>query len=494
MEGKRDARQECLIELESIIETIQAIPLNGGYTLHYLESLRIFPRASALPPSYDVEICRNICEHFGEHPSAGASYKEAIRELRAERLSKRREQKRQEKRGQEPTSETYFLLFKQILGPLPRDLFSGRCMVRIGDLWEPAVNHLDRVKSHAYDLNTEGLELRIAAIEPHFAAFEANQEAKFIPDVPQWDGLDRLKILADCCILDGSQQFPSNIVETYFKGWLSGVFRKLKDARYQNPVLILRSEKQGIGKDWLINTLTDGFGQWSRNLTLSRDDRDNYLQLSQAAVLKIGEFDRTSKTDAATLKDMIFCDKTDLRASYDRAALTRVCRASFVATVNPDDFYRDTTGNRRFAVFSLDRIDFSYPRTPADSQQILSQAKYLAETGYQIPPMCLGAMADFLANKTEEISEPLVEEWSKLVNNYLANCSIIIAEKITERGWITNEEGVDAGLFEQMARVASSNIRMVRQYLKSAGLGIRTRTERGYKWHKRSVTSQCHTR
>lgn len=482
MASDRDTTQQNLIELESLKELIGTLP-NGGSITQTLEVFRIIPRASALPPNYDTEICSAIISHFGQHPAEGQSYKAAIKELRGERLSAKRQQKIKAKKGQRPQKGMYYQLFNQVLGPLPRDIFSGDCMVNVDGIWESGWNHLDRVLSAAYDYRSEDIEFEIGAVKPHYAAFEAESPKQLIPTIPAWDGVERIGPLARCCILDGSQpDFTPATVECFFKYWLAGIFRKLKDPRFQNPILILRSAKQGIGKDTLVNTMTDGFEQWSKNMNLTHNDRDNFLQLSHAAVMKIAEFDRTAKTDTATIKDMIFRDTTYLRASHDRKMQDRVCRASFVATVNPEDFYRDSTGNRRYAVFNLERILFDYDRSSEGSKQILAEASELADAKYQIPQMQLDAMDRFLGEKTPQSDAQFVaENWCSIASAYAEQNPMIAA-----RGWVTNQEAISAGLFEKLTKVTGFRLKTAQSLLKSEGLSRLERVtgdvKRGYSY------------
>lgn len=462
-----------------------------------IERWNILQRLAILPPYYDPEVIQLLCFHFGQHPAEGSAYKSAVSNLRSQA---RKQSRKTQKEETAITRETYFTLFKQILGPLPRDLFSGRCMMKLEGLWEPAINHIDLVKSEILDLIDGGFDqLKVSAVDIHYHAFQHEQPAVFIPEVPEWDGVDRITACAQACVLDGSQEFSQSMVEAYFKGWLAGIFYKLKDPRYQNPALILRSEEQGIGKDSLVNTMTDGFEQWAKNMNITNNDRDNYIQLSHAAILKISEFDRTSKAEVSTLKDMIFRDTTYLRASHAREEKDRYCKASFVATVNPDDFYRDATGHRRYAVFNLKSIRWDYPNTRADSKQILAQAKHLADSGYKIPPIFIQAMAAFLKTKTPETPESITEEkWEHESKLYLDSLSVDseLRREVLKRRWMTNQEINMSGIFDKITKSTGLHLRTVRQHLKTLGLGERRRIgdeiHRGFKFTQKFVERMCH--
>lgn len=393
------------------------------------------------------------------------------------------------KKVKEATREDYFQLFEAVLGPLPRDIFSGDCMRLIGKTWEPAENALPKVKSEAHFLETSKIrKYSMLMVDNHYHEYTDRKQKQFLFPIPAWDGHDRLKTMAECLILEDDQaHWPVTVVEQQLKAWASGIFRKLEDPRFQNPILILKGA-QGIGKDYFINTLTDGFGQWSKHLSLSRNDADNLSQLGNAAVLKIAEFDRTSRTDIATIKDMIFRDTFSVRAAYARKAKDSECRASFAATCNVEDIYRDPTGNRRFTVFNLRTIIFRYGDSPADSAQLLAQAKTLADAKYKPDDETLEAMREYIRDKTPESIEDLAaDRWNYEVTMFLLNPfgeDTTLQSVIKKRGWVTNYEATSTGIMERVSKGLGTNVLNTRRLLKSAGLAIISKlggiTNRGF--------------
>lgn len=469
----RDNFQSNLIALEELKELIESILPDASIAAE-LDRFGVIEAAANLPPHYDNDVAEHLIKHFGGHGSNAVAYRSSIKDCRSERKKAERKAKRE---AETPSREVYFQLFKQILGPLPRDLFSGKCMVKHDGLWEPAQNFLPRVRSEAYDLKGVGAELIIPAIDAHFFEFECAQPRIFIPTVPPWDGVDRIQQMAQCVKLDGTQSLPSNAVEQFLKSWCAGIWRKMSDPAYQNPVLILKGP-QGIGKDVFIDTLSGGFEQWSKDLILSHNDKDNYTQLSRAAVLRIAEFERTSKTDLATIKDMIFRKFTFLRPSHQPEFRDAQCRASFVASCNTDDIYRDSTGNRRYVVFNLASIDWTYSADFDAQKQILAQGKQLAAEEYRPTQMALDAMGVFLQEKTPESIENItLERWEHEVEEWIKANPTTANETIFKRKqpWITNEEAVKWGIFDKLTKNLGIQTRTARQHLKSEGLGVNAR-------------------
>ena len=398
----------------------------------------------------------------------------------------------------EATREDYFDLFEKVLGPLPRDKFTGDCMRKVGKVWEAAENYLAKVKSEAHYLETSKIrKYNMQMVDHHYQEYTDIKEPGFLFDIPEWDEVDRLQTISRCLVLSEDQEkFTPKMVESLIKAWMAGIFRKLDDPRFQNPILILKGA-QGIGKDHLINTMTDGFGQWSKHLTLSRNDADNLIQLSGSAVLKIAEFDRTSRTDVATIKDMIFRDTYSVRAAYARKSRDSDCRASFAATCNIEDIYRDPTGNRRFVVINLHSIMFRYADSVDDRMQILAQAKRLADDKFKVSEEAAKQMSDYLEGKTPESAEDAAkDEWNFEIEKWaVLNKDTTKGKIILLRSWMTNKEAREYGIIDEVAKTLKSNPRMIRQFLKNAGLEERTKIERGYRFElpKKSVTGDTST-
>jgi len=387
------------------------------------------------------------------------------------------------------TREDYVELFECYLGSLPRDIFTKTCMMKNHGAWVPAEDWLDLVRTPAHEFTVNEIKIfHQTMIKSYFHEYEFEKTARLIPEIPKWDERDRIFEMALCLRLDDTQAgFDEMIVDSFLRYWLIGVFKKIEDPRFQNPVLIFKGN-QGIGKEYFINTLTDGFEQWSKNISLTNNDRDNLLQLSHCAVLKIPEFDQTARFNLAMLKDMIFRDSSYIREAYAAKFRDIRCYASFVGSCNPDDFYRDPTGNRRFAVLNLQSIDYSYATGIEHSKQVLAQAKQLFEQKWEISKAALKLMSEFLDTKRPDSpGEVAAETWENIASNLLDSSFDEDKRNIVKRGWITNKEAEQHGLNAAVTKATSVPIGRLRSLLVSEGLykfariGDRnTNKERGY--------------
>lgn len=476
---KKRARQK--IELQKLlndIDLIETFDLELS-AIEIIEAEKLLDRAAKLPAIYDSQICETIVKHFNSHVSEIPSLKATIKELRAQgrTLSSPKPEKVKNAKRQD-----FYELFEVVLGPLRRDIFSGDLM-RLGEngFWDGAENDLDIVASESAVFEEEGIcKFKRGDMLPHFKAYERTKALELICSIPEWDERDRIKELANALVLDGSQAgFTTEVAEDFMKAWLAGVFLRMENPRFQNPVLIFIGPQE-IGKDTLTDVMTDGVGQWAGHLEMTGNHKDDYGQLSKKLVFRIGEFDKLAQTDQARLKDMIFRDKSGIRDAYDRKAKERIIRCSFIASTNKHDIYKDSTGHRRFWPINLSDIKKDdYPQSTEDRAQIIAQAKVLAAQKYEPRPESRKLMAAFLQERTpESIEEELAEHWCECVEAWMISGSDpgIVCE-VRERDWITLSEARGAGIVKKLM----DHHKITERYLcsKLTSLGMRRRNNQG---------------
>lgn len=277
--------------------------------------------------------------------------------------------------GDDPIEETYQKyvdFFNTLLKDARKDIISGEFLSIESGLWNPVLNWLGAIKSYA-----SGKELQPHSVQMHLDRYIKEKEKSLLIDVPEWDGFDRIKELGKFITLKGHDY---SVFEDTFKEWLANIFRRLYDDGAQNRCIILKGD-QGLGKDHLARNLLKAFGSYYSKFTNNRDERAIWDQVTSSLVLHIEEFDQTGSINVAFLKDIITRDQVTYRSAYGLKNSTRKCYASFISTVNIDAILRDETGNRRFAVFEIEKIDWAYPKDW--SQQILAQAHHLYKENYK---------------------------------------------------------------------------------------------------------------
>lgn len=303
--------------------------------------------------------------------------------------------------------DDYYQLFDEVLSNPNRCIFNEKLMTYDPEskLWNPAINSLDVLKSEAIVAN-ESREAKfcVSHIAYHFASYEKEKPAKFLIEIPDWDGTDRISAMAYLVKLKSTSGVSEEAFSELLKEWCANVFRRLQNPMIQNRVLVLQGG-QGIGKDTWISMLVDGLGQFSVPLSVMSDDKDTYLNLHRGLVMKISEFDKTAKTEVSTLKDIITAPSTNLRAPYDKDAKLRMSRCSFISSANVENLLRDSTGNRRFLIFEVDSIEYAYHGWSEEKIhdwqiQCLAQMQALAEMNYAASPESWLQINDYILKQT----------------------------------------------------------------------------------------------
>ena len=273
------------------------------------------------------------------------------------------------------------------------------------NLWIPAANKLKALRSEIKEISRAGvLQFKANDIEDNFYYLENSEKPQFVVSVPEWDGIDRIASLADRIILKPmpeSSMIDSNCFQELLKYWHCKMWQRLVDPTIRNEIFIL-SGPQNIGKDFWIRENCDALGQYLINFSIHSNERDTKEQLHRGLVMNISEFDRTSRSEVSLLKEIVTATQTDLRFAYDRRAMTRACRCSFIASTNVNDIFNDPTGHSRYVFFEIDDIKRNEKFSAEDKLQVLSQGRALAESGYMPSGFSLAAMADQIDEHTPD--------------------------------------------------------------------------------------------
>ncbi len=294
------------------------------------------------------------------------------------------------------------------------DILSGtmKWFDTVDKRWTAALDEktFNILKSHIADLGLKGK----SDVQAHLTRLEhemrQNPGPELLVDIPIWDGRDRIKEIAD-------RVHPLNClpgdVEQFLKQWLGKVFRRVDDPTVDNHLIILKGP-QGTGKDVTIRALTQGLGEFVAPFVFQSQEKDVLDAMHSGIITHISEFDQTNASQISFLKMLITTPRTLFRKAYGKSQQSRKARWSLIASANIDSLLRDPTGNRRFVILDIDRIDgirttegqpdyypsglVNYPFE--ESLQILAQAKVLASQKYSVSPETSSRMTQYIESMT----------------------------------------------------------------------------------------------
>jgi len=335
--------------------------------------------------------------------------------------------------------------------------------------WEPIDNIREVIESKASEAG-----LSPNYVNRHLQRWASTLEPRLVVDIKRWDGKDHV---GDMCKSLSIQNVDQSVALSLFKEWGANVFRRLNDKRRmeQNAMIILKGD-QGIGKDTFINHLFRALGPYFSEIELQERKIENYQTISDLLVANIPEFDETHKVGLATLKSLITSPGATFRAAYARKSEFVPFCVSYISSCNFDHILRDASGNRRFWIFELDSIDWSY--ASVDPEQILAQWHHLYKTNYRSDKEALKSMKEYIKKETpDSVDDLIVQECDSIIYSLtpLNNDPV---------GWVKLAPEVD-----KLARRYRVSIRRVQSVMKKYDLSFRTREGIFYKSSKLKTQS-----
>ena len=137
-----------------------------------------------------------------------------------------------------------------------------------------------------------------------------------------------------------------------FSAFLRGAVWRVFEPGCQFDAVLTLKGPQGIRKTSALRALVPDPEWFSSS---SHDQlKDQTIALHRVLITELGELEHhTGKRSAGALKNLITNPRDLQRPPYERAHQFMPRRSVLAASVNGDDFLRDTTGNRRFWVVDL---------------------------------------------------------------------------------------------------------------------------------------------
>lgn len=174
-------------------------------------------------------------------------------------------------------------------------------------------------------------------------------------DGTTWDGVDRFHVLLDILGID-HDGLPASLVRRWLIQCVA-LARNYYGSGYGADGVLTLQGRQGIGKTMFFRRLAVNPAWLAEGIVLDFRSKDSQIAATSSWIAELGEVDETLRREQAWLKGFITQTEDRIRAPYARAAEPRPRRTSFCATVNPESFLLDPTGNRRFWTVSVDHID-----------------------------------------------------------------------------------------------------------------------------------------
>lgn len=186
--------------------------------------------------------------------------------------------------------------------------------------------------------------------------------------------------LASCVVVRNSQKWL-----LYLTKWLVAVVANAMDDREcRNHTCLVLTGEQGKFKTTFLDLLCPpALHGYSYTGKIYPQEKDTLTYIGQNLIVNIDDqLKALNKRDENELKNLITCPMVKYRMPYDKYVEEHPHLASFVASVNGNDFLTDPTGSRRFLPFEVLSIDIEKAKR-ISMDNVYAEAKALLKSGFR---------------------------------------------------------------------------------------------------------------
>ena len=186
--------------------------------------------------------------------------------------------------------------------------------------------------------------------------------------------------LASCVVVRNSQKWLP-----YLTKWLVAVVANAMDDREcRNHTCLVLTGEQGKFKTTFLDLLCPpALHGYSYTGKIYPQEKDTLTYIGQNLIVNIDDqLKALNKRDENELKNLITCPMVKYRMPYDKYVEEHPHLASFVASVNGNDFLTDPTGSRRLLPFEVLSIDINRAKA-ISMDSVYAEAKALLKSGFR---------------------------------------------------------------------------------------------------------------
>ena len=186
--------------------------------------------------------------------------------------------------------------------------------------------------------------------------------------------------LASCVVVRNHEKWLP-----YLTKWLVAVVANAMDDREcRNHTCLVLTGEQGKFKTTFLDLLCPSkLHGYSYTGKIYPQEKDTLTYIGQNLIVNIDDqLKALNKRDENELKNLITCPMVKYRMPYDKYVEEHPHLASFVASVNGNDFLTDPTGSRRFLPFEVLSIDIERAKA-ISMDNVYAEAKALLKSGFR---------------------------------------------------------------------------------------------------------------
>ena len=192
--------------------------------------------------------------------------------------------------------------------------------------------------------------------------------------------LKAISDLASCVVVRNSNKWLP-----YLTKWLVAVVANTMDDRecHNHTSLVLTGEQGKFKTTFLDLLCPPALHGYSYTGKIYPQEKDTLTYIGQNLIVNIDDqLKALNKRDENELKNLITCPMVKYRMPYDKYVEEHPHLASFVASVNGNNFLTDPTGSRRFLPFEVLSIDIEKAKR-ISMDNVYAEAKALLKLGFR---------------------------------------------------------------------------------------------------------------
>ena len=232
-----------------------------------------------------------------------------------------------------------------------------------------------------YSIIESSFSPRINPIQEYFKALPLiDIKSVNVSSNPVSLSLKSIPELANCVVVRNSDKWLP-----YLTKWLVAVVANaMDDRKCRNHACLVLTGEQGKFKTTFLDLLCPpALYGYSYTGKIYPQEKDTLTYIGQNLIVNIDDqLKALNKRDENELKNLITCPMVKYRMPHDKYVEEHPYLASFVASVNGNDFLTDPTGSRRFLPFEVLSIDIEIAKA-ISMDSVYAEAKALLKSGFR---------------------------------------------------------------------------------------------------------------
>lgn len=267
----------------------------------------------------------------------------------------------------------------------------------------------------------------------------------------QWDGEERVEMAFSLYWRARDTPYTRLVSRMFFVGLIQRAYHP----GCKHDCAPVFEGGQGEGKSTSLQIIG---GDWFADTAFKMGDKDGFMAIQGVLLYEIAELEQFNRSEVTEIKGFMSSTMDKYREPYGRRIKKVPRRTVFAGTTNEGEYFKDTTGNRRFWPVVVGKIDLDGLRR--DRSQLLGEAVHMMRKGTRWYPT-----RDEQTNliDPEQGDREIIDPWVHRIYNYVEGIDLDgNPTSAGPRNRVTALELLSKALGVDIARVGPAKQEMMR--------------------------------